>query len=329
MFRDGIPISDEKMQESCKKYHFIINPKSGSSYKSESIFKVKRWVEGRNGSAVFSLTKSLAHTLELVDQARTEQVDGVVVVGGDGTVRSVVAGLAQTEIPLLIIPTGNENLLASEIGLDGSLASSISALASGRVGALDIGRINDEHFMAVAGVGFDAEVVRRLHRTRNGHVDSGDYIWPICRTFWEYLPPRFQVIADGEEVFDGHGQVLVGNISRYGGGLGVLRGADGFDGWLDLVIFPYRHRLGLLSHATNTLLGRAGWEGSVIRRRCKKIGITSDQVDIPVEIDGDPGPSLPLEIEVVPAATKLLLPPERDQSGGPGRFDLVKRWLMR
>jgi diacylglycerol kinase (ATP) len=301
--------TSDMSQLSSKIYYFIVNPNSGSSQKIGLIRQVTQWLESHNFKVEIRLTKSLSHTTVLVDQAKACGATTVVAVGGDGTVRAVVAELAGTQIPLLIIPTGNENLLAREIGLDGRAERCIQTLEHGRVRQLDIARINDDHFMAVAGIGFDGEVIRRLHRTRRGHVDSGDYIWPICRIFWEYVPPRFQVVADGE-VFDQQGLVLVGNISRYAAGLAVLAQADGFDGWLDLAISPYRYRLGLLGHAFKTVVGRGGWDGSVIRRRYKKIRISSSQSDIPVEIDGDPGPSLPLEIEVLPGSTRILVPPE-------------------
>lgn len=309
---------------------FIINPRSGSSRRYTLIKKLKQCLEDRNCKSILQLTKSKAHTIELVNQARALQVDVVAVSGGDGTVREVVAHLAHTDIGLLVIPTGTENLLACELGLNGSLDNCIAALESGLSRRLDIGRVNNEYFMAVTGLGFDAEVIRRLHLVRDGHIGHSDYVWPICRTFWEYMLPQFEIIADGKPVFQQRGVVLIGNISRYATGLCVLSHANGFDGWLDLVIFPCRHRFELLAHAGKILFGRGRFNGSVIRRRCKHITITSKESNIPVEIDGDPGPALPLKIEVIPAATRLLLP--QDPSYGKkigGGFHLVKRWLIR
>jgi len=318
-------------------YYFIVNPKSGSSPDIGGICRLRDYLRGRGGKVFVSLTSSLSHAGELaVDAVRLigseSGGDGVIVVaGGDGTVRTVINAMAGADVPILIVPCGTENLLACEVGLDGKVETSIAALEHGVVRELDLGNVNDKHFMAIVGVGFDADVVRRVHGGRVGHITACSYIWPICRTFWEYRFEPVRVEADGELVCDAPALVFVSNISRYAVGLGISPDADLGDGLLDLCIMRCDNHLQLLSHSINTVLRRPDKTGRISRQRCRKVTISSSCGDIATQFDGDPGPGLPLNIEVQPAAAKILTPPAHGPSEyhSPVRFYHLKRWLLR
>ena len=275
-----------------------------------------------------NITRSLEHAGELARRAKEEGAGTVIVSGGDGTVRTVVEAMAHSGMPVLIIPTGTENLLACEFGLSGSVESSLDTLDHGKIRHLDLGRVNDRYFMAVAGVGFDGEVIRRLQKIRKGHITQSDYFWPICRAFWEYRSPRIRVVADGQTISDEPSMVFVGNISRYAAGLGILPDADGSDGWLDLTIYKYQHRYQLIGHSVLTALHRSHTSKSAIRLRCRQVSITSSQPGIPVQLDGDPGPSLPLHIQIDPAAAQIITPPPAGEPYAPPvKHYHLRRWL--
>jgi diacylglycerol kinase family enzyme len=271
--------------------------------------------------------------MNLSARARTEGVSALIVAGGDGTISNALETLAYSDLPVLVIPNGTENLLACEFGLDGSLQSNIALVRNRRTCTLDLARANDRVYMAVAGFGFDAEVINRIHQVRTGHITHYDYIWPLCRTFGEYHFPHFHVEADGECVCDEPALVFVGNISRYAAGLKIQPDADGTDGWLDLTVFKCRNQWQLLEHSARTLFDRAQEGPRITRRKCRRVRVSSDHSDIPVQLDGDPGPVLPIDIEIMPAAAKILIPetlPDKNLSlPALLRFYLLRRWLLR
>jgi diacylglycerol kinase family enzyme len=117
-----------------------------------------------------------------------------------------------------------------------------------------------------------------------------------------------KVEVDGEEIFDGLGMVFVGNISRYALGLQILHNAQFSDGLLDVCIYKCDSRLRLLKHSAMTVLKQHADSDDVIYRQGKKIRVSSDQPDLRTEIDGDPGPDLPLEINILPEAIKVIVP---------------------
>lgn len=289
---------------------YIINPKSGAS-SGEKLpgWRFEEYLSGRGFDVRVNLTRSLEHACELATNAAADvKCSMVVVVGGDGTVREVTHGLAGSNKPLLIVPGGTENLLANELGLDKSLQTLTRTFEAGFTRTFDLGNANGRCFTSIAGFGFDGEVVKAVDRNRKGHINYFDYFWPLWRTFWRYRFDSMKVEVDGEQVFDGRGLVFVGNISRYAVGLNILEKADYSDGLLDVCIYKCACRTHLVKHSALTIFKHHARCRDVIYRQGKEITVSSDKPDLPTEIDGDPGPAVPVRITVIPAAVRLVVP---------------------
>jgi len=288
---------------------YIVNPKSGATSSEAVGRQFEQYLLGRGFEVKLSLTTSLADACELATDAAVDHDCAlVVVVGGDGTVREVAHGLEGSDRPLLIVPSGTENLLANELGFDEKLKTVIRTFEGGYIRPLDLGSANGKCFTSIVGFGFDGRVVERVDWQRRGHIDYFDYFWPIWRTFWGYEFDPMKVQVDTEEIFYGRGLVFVGNISRYALGLEILHNADFSDGLLDVCIYKCASRVHLLKHSAMTVLKQHTRCRDVIYRQSKKITVSSDSADIKTEVDGDPGPALPVEIMVIPHAVNCLVP---------------------
>jgi len=295
---------------------YIVNPKAGAT-SSKLVGRQFEEYLAKNGFEVrVSLTTSLEDTCELATDAAVDyDCAMVVVVGGDGTVREVVHGLEGSDKPLLIVPCGTENLLANELGFDEKLKTIIRTFEAGHIRPLDLGSANGKCFTSIAGFGFDGRVVKRVSQQRKGHIDYLDYFWPLWRTFWDYKFDAMKVEVDGEEVFEGRSLVFVGNVSRYAVGLQILHHADFGDGLLDVCIYRCASRLHLLKHSLMTVLKLHAYSTDVIYRQGKRITVTSGADDIETEVDGDPGPDLPVRIEVIPHAVNCVVPEAAKPAG--------------
>ncbi|MHC4658996.1 MAG: diacylglycerol/lipid kinase family protein [Planctomycetota bacterium] len=288
---------------------YIVNPKSGASSSKLTGRQFEEYLTKKGFELRVSLTSSLEHACELATDAAVDyDCAMVIVVGGDGTVREVAHGLEGSDKPLLIVPYGTENLLANELGFDERLKTIIRTFEAGCIRPLDLGSANGKCFTSIAGFGFDGQIVRRVSEQRKGHIDYFDYFWPIWRTFWTYKFDVMKVKVDGEEVFNGRGLVFVGNISRYAMGLQILHDADFSDGLLDVCIYKCTSQVRLLIHSLMTVLKQHTYGTGVIYRQGKSISVSSEAADIATEIDGDPGPALPVQIEVIPHAVNCLVP---------------------
>jgi diacylglycerol kinase (ATP) len=295
---------------------YIINPKSGASSSKWTSRQFEKYLRGKGFEVRLRQTASLDDACEFATDAAVDyNCAMVVVVGGDGTVREVAHGLEGSSKPLLIVPCGTENLLANELGFDEKLRTIIKTFEAAYIRPLDLGSINGKCFTSIAGFGFDGRVVKRVSRQRQGHIDYFDYFWPLWRTFWDYEFNSMRVVVDGEEIFDGNGLVFVGNISRYAVGLQILHYADFGDGLLDVCIYKCASRLRLVKHSVMTILKHQSGRGDVIYRQGRKIAVSSETADIETEVDGDPGPALPVEIEVIPQAVSVMVPKDARPAG--------------
>ncbi len=286
--------------------HLIINPKSGYGGQHLLLGDLRAALRRANVDFV-EYTTSGPQDATVYARSISANSAAAIVWGGDGTVNEVASGLAGSNVPILPCAAGTENLLAKELRVPTRPDAIVDVLLSGRIVQADLGRINDRNFMLIIGIGFDGEVVRRLAKVRTGHISHLSYFWPIWRTFWEHDFPRMKIVADGEQIYDDYGLAFVGNISRYAVGLRICRDARIDDGLLDLVVFTCREQTGLLLHATWTLLRRHPLKGNAIYRRFKTLKVTTDR-PVPSQVDGDLGPSTPLDISVTPTKIKIIMP---------------------
>jgi len=288
---------------------YIVNPKSGATSSKLTGRRFEQYLVKKGFEVRVSLTTSLENACELATDAAIDYDCAMVaVVGGDGTVREVAHGLEGSDKPLLIVPHGTENLLANELGFDEKLKTIIRTFEAEYIRSLDLGSANGKCFTSIAGFGFDGEVVKRVSEQRKGHIDHFDYFWPIWRTFWNYKFDAMKVEVDGEEIFDGPGLVFVGNISRYAVGLQVLHYANFGDGLLDVCVYKCASQLHLVKHSVMTVLKHHADTRDVIYRQGKDILVSSETDSVKTEIDGDPGPALPVQIKVIPQAVNCIVP---------------------
>jgi len=287
--------------------HIIINPHSGYGSQRLVLADVTAALRESGYDVVEYVTTApddaTRYAREIVGRASLAMVWG-----GDGTVNEVVNGLAGTDVPILTCPAGTENLLAKELRVSLDPGSILRAIRYGHITACDVGIVNGRNFMSIIGVGFDGEVVRRLASGRTGHISHLSYFWPIWRTFWEHDFPHLRITADGEEVFDDFGLAFVGNISRYSVGLRICRDAMYDDGLLDLVVFHCHQQGSLVLHAAWTLLRMHPLKGNVIYRRLRRVRVETDK-PVPTQIDGDVGPSTPIDVSIANEQIHLLVPP--------------------
>lgn len=175
-------------------------------------------------------------------QAVDEGCDVVLVCGGDGTVRAAVTALTGGSVPLAILPAGTGNLLARNLGLPlGNEAAALRVGISGRTKAIDVGVFEDRRFVVMAGLGFDAAIMRDAPEGLKRVVGWPAYLVSAGR----HLRGRgFRVtltVDDGTPTQHRVRGIVVGNVGRLQAGFPLLPDAEPDDGFLDVVVFSPRN----------------------------------------------------------------------------------------
>jgi diacylglycerol kinase (ATP) len=169
----------------------------------------------------------------------------VVAAGGDGTMNEVLQGICQvnaergsgeTHTALGVLPVGTMNVFAYELGLPSSdIAKCWQMISSGRLREIDLWMANEQYFVQLAGVGFDAEVIQETPWERKKKFGPLSYVMSAMEVLMR-KPAAVRLQIEGKP--DLHGSVvLIGAGKHYGGPVPVFPKASNQDGLLDVIIF--------------------------------------------------------------------------------------------
>ncbi|MFH0176479.1 diacylglycerol kinase family protein [Streptomyces cacaoi] len=254
----------------------------------------------------------------------------VVVCGGDGTVRAAANALADSGVPLAVVPCGTGNLLARNLGLPLSPTDALDAALRGAPRRLDLGRVEGDgltatHFAAMSGAGLDAAIMEHTDDRAKSVLGWPAYVLAGVGTL---RTPRMRLtvrLDDAPALRRTARMVLIGNVGTVQGGTTLLPAARPDDGLLDLLILDPRG-VGGWTRALVTLLrgGAKAPRPSAVDTLTAEDG---DRSGVPVEfftfrraeltfdstqsreLDGDPvTPGRRLATEVRPGALTVLLP---------------------
>ena len=272
------------------------------------------------GHEVVSLSEpSFAQLTAVARRAIAAGPDALVVVGGDGMVSLGVNLLAETSVPLGIIPSGTGNDMARGLGIpvgdtDAATDALLEALARPSR-AIDAGRIRHTDdstgeekvtwFACVLSAGFDAIVNERANNLRRPRGKSR-YLVALAIELARLKPIRYRLVLDGVETVTDAALVAVGNNRSIGGGMRVTPDAVVDDGLFDVLVVTPLSRLAFLRVFPRVFAGTHLADPRVTVRRATTVRIEAESVA--AYADGERVSSLPVDIELVPGALRVLMP---------------------
>jgi YegS/Rv2252/BmrU family lipid kinase len=243
-----------------------------------------------------------------VRRALDDGVDLVLVSGGDGTVMACVTGLAGTDVPLAVLPAGTGNLLATNFDIPSDLDGAVKVALQGDRRRLDVGALGDDRFVIMAGLGFDAAMLRDADPKLKARLGAVAYVLSGFRNL-RRTATRYELRLDDRQPITRTGQgVLIGNLGRLQGGLPVMPDARPDDGLLDVAVLRTRTVLDWLRLATSVIVRRRPSEPELELHRAGRVEVRCSTPQ-PLERDGEPAdPTTHLVVEVVPGALTLCVP---------------------
>ncbi|GLY60969.1 lipid kinase [Pectobacterium carotovorum subsp. carotovorum] len=174
-------------------------------------------------------------------RAYADQVDFVIIGGGDGTLNSAAPGLVDTGLPLGVLPLGTANDFARTVGIPREIRQAVQVIASGQQRAVDLGDVNGHLFFNVSSIGFSAALARGLSAKSKKRWGTLGYALAAFKLLKQSRPFRVEIEHDGIKERVRTVQVSVGNGRFYGGGMAVADSAAPDDGRLDVYSLEVSH----------------------------------------------------------------------------------------
>jgi len=199
------------------------------------------------GDAFFRATSAAGDAEQHARTAVAEGFERIVAAGGDGTIHEVVNGIAGSNAALGLMPMGTMNVFANELGLPANdLGRCWEIIQRGRTRLIDLPTANGKHFVQLAGVGLDAQVVKETSLTLKRNFGPLSYVISAAQIAAR-RPPRLLIESEDAQTEEGS-FVLVGNGRLYGGPFPFFKHAVIDDGLLDVLVFKQLGYLELIKY---------------------------------------------------------------------------------
>ena len=217
----------------------LVNPKAGRNTAKRVAERACEIFRQRGVQTEVLLSESQGHIVALATHHVGDNFDGVVSVGGDGTLFETINGLARADssLPVGIIPVGTGNSFAKDLGIH-SLETAVDRICQGRTRQVDLGQFScgsaSYYFINVLGFGFVADVAQRA--TAYKGLGSLSYVIGLFSTLRRLSFYRLELTLDGQKYEWENCFVEICNSTKTGGDMIMAPDARIDDGLLDVIV---------------------------------------------------------------------------------------------
>jgi diacylglycerol kinase (ATP) len=232
--------------------------------------------------------------------------DLIILIGGDGTLRELIAGLRkhnlQTEIAF--IPMGNANVVARELKIPLQPELALQMLDSSKSTAVDLGILKQQTlqntppqqdamiFLAMLEIGFGAKIVHMVNQLRSGKLQGlyqfwGDLVYALAGflAFCQIKPKAVSIKFNSKLHKSSH--LVISNMKTYAKGWSLTPDADCQDGLLDISLSRKTSRLATIATFFLAAQKRKSPARRVSYSRLQEAELKGSPSTF-IQVDGDP-----------------------------------------
>ena len=240
-------------------------------------------------------------------EGESDDIDLVVICGGDGTINYVVNAMRAMNLdyPIGIIPAGTANDFAGALGVSARTLKAAEQIIKGTEQRVDCGRVNGMYFVNIFSFGMFTTTSQHTPEKMKRHIGKAAYLIEGSKELHnrEFIP--LHVVHDNGE-FEVDSMITLIFNGETAGRFPIARDASIRDGLLDCMIMRKCGTFdGAWAAAKLILLGRENED--IIHIRSKKLQITSPLSPL-TDMDGQPSAEFPLEIECLPGNLRIIVP---------------------
>lgn len=303
-------------------WYVIANPVAGGGRVRRRWRVLSAWLKSFLGESVLALTDRPGHATDMAIQAVADGWRNILAVGGDGTCHEVVNGLfrqrtvAPGAVTLALYPVGTGNDWIRTQGIPRRRKAWQRMFRQGYSRLQDVGQVRytdeagrpaERYFLNVAGMAFDAFVVRQIRQERRW--TAAFYLLLILRHLMAFRAVEGVIHFDGQERRNRFVTIEAG-IGRFaGGGLQLLPHAEPADGRLALMFAYDTSKFDILLNLYRFFDGSIGRHPRVELHQVESLRVApAGNGIILLEADGEFLGSTPAEFHILPQTLRVLVP---------------------
>lgn len=290
---------------------FIYNPSSGNESGKKFIGKVEEKLKKYFDEIIIKETEKAGDGTKFVEETR--DLDAIGVYGGDGTVNEVLLGMNRisSKAKLLILPGGTGNLLAKKLNIPEKKEKALESFDFKNTKKIDLGKVNDKIFSLFASIGAVPEAIHEVSSEEKSKFGGLAYIRKSIEKLRISEEYNLHIKSDGRDYSGSVDHLIVGLTNKIGKLEFTSENEEMNSGEANLFILTKDTIKDRLEVLRDSIEGEVE-EGKNVRHftvKEVKISSLSDE-EVTIDIDGDKGPSLPVEIKILKEAVEVYLPKE-------------------
>ncbi|MBE0676585.1 MAG: diacylglycerol kinase family lipid kinase [Bacteroidales bacterium] len=302
------------------KWLIIVNPNAGRQRGRKDWTHISSLLAGRGVEFDVVFTERQRHAIEITRNGIADGYRKIAAVGGDGTMNEVVNGVFLQEvvptdqITIGIITVGTGNDWGRMFGIPRDYEGAVKLIGENRTCLSDTGVVEFDspagrsrrYFINIAGLGFDAVVVRRTNTQKErGRSGKAIYFYNLLKSLLFYTHTHTDVIIDGNLITNQTFTISLG-IGRFsGGGMRQTPNAIHDDGLFDITIIK-RMRKSEIIRSLKKLYDGTILDHPKIEGYTGKNIIINSKPPIHLEADGESLGYSPIEFNILPKAVNVI-----------------------
>lgn len=233
----------------------------------------------------------------------------VIAAGGDGTVHGVVNAMLQcnVQVPMGIFPIGTANDTARNLHIPSNLEGYCHVITHGTPQNIDVGKVDEKYFINVASAGFMTEVAHQVSSKSKNILGKGAYYLKGVTKLPDMKPFLLKGSVDGNSFACKAFLFLLMNGKGAGSIEEIIPCATMDDGMLDLMVVKDGSPVQLLSTLGKSLVGNHMEDSLILHLRGKEFFLETEPA-IETDLDGETGPAMPWQVQVLPGAIQIRVP---------------------
>ncbi|HJX03922.1 MAG TPA: diacylglycerol kinase family protein [Dehalococcoidia bacterium] len=296
----------------------IVNPMAGAGKTVKLLPSIKDILNNQGLDYDCKITEAPGHAVFLAQDAVKNGYKIIISAGGDGTINEIVNGINNANglnsISLGIISIGTGADYIRTVGIPRYYMDACKKFSNPVTKKVDIGLVeycknnarSSRLFVNFAGLGFDAEIVKRTTMKYKSLGKVSAYLLALFTTLVAYKNKNVTLQINSDKHSYSICTVIMGNGKYGGGGMMTTPGASVQDGLLDVLIVGNLSKFDLLKSLPTIYNGTHLSHPKVILKQAVAIEVNSE-LDMPIQADGEIIGETPARFSVLPSALNLIV----------------------